>query len=146
VSYKDRVHELASVIELLPSAGVVYSSSRYAAELGKFIQLFKDGDGRINGWEVSRRAGTWVDGLWVETYVLRHYLAVRDADVDDQSSDMIFQNALDDVARAFIAADPSFGEITTGVVIGEIDERMFGNFLCHFVECLLDVTMSASAI
>jgi hypothetical protein len=147
-SYTDRVTEIADAVALLPGAGVVHNRSRAAARWDEFAQRFVDGDARINGWQVSRQAAKPdEDQKWVEVFSLVKLRAVNDG----EASDLAFQEAVDEAARAFAPQNPdgvrlSFGTVELGMVVHVLEERQFGPFLCHVAECTIEVAFYYSIL
>lgn len=138
MNYQDRVTEIANAVAAVSGSGVVHNRSRLAPAWGKYTDRFKDPGGKINGWEVTRKSGAPGDTRWDEVYRLRKFYGLQDA----ASSDLVFQENLDAVARRFRdVPDLSFGSVPIGLTLLDIDERMFGSVLVHFAECELPVSL-----
>jgi hypothetical protein len=138
MSYSDRAQALAGLIQSLPDAGVVHPRVRLVNEWSKYIRLFQAPDGRINGWEITRRAaGPWKE-LWSESWQIRRYFGIRDQD----ETGPLFQQSLDAAVKLFWEnSQLSFGTLLSELRIVEADERMFGDVLCHYAECELITLM-----
>lgn len=110
-----------------------------SARWADFLRLFQDEDKRVCGWEITRKAPVSPEPPdLVETYALRHYFGLQDA----AETDLTFQAHLDDVVRLFRdTPNLSFGVVEYGVRFTTIDERMFGDVLCHFAEGELSVRL-----
>lgn len=135
--YQQRVDEIAAMIAALPGAGRVHNRTRLTTRWADYLAVFQDVDGRINGWEVTRRTPTEPRPPRVlETFVLRHVYGLRDED----ATDLTFQEHLDAAVRLFRdQPDLSFGSVPVGLHVVENDIRQFGDVLCHFAECELEV-------
>lgn len=131
-TYTDRALVLAALLKGLPDEGVVHHRVRLVNEWSKYIRLFQAPDGRINGWEITRKsAGPWKE-LWSETWALRRYFGIRDED----ATGLLFQQSLDSAVKLFWGNPQlSFGTLLSELRIVEADERKFGDVLCHFAEC-----------
>jgi hypothetical protein len=135
--YKDRVNEVAAIVAAVDGSGLVHSYTRNTPDWGKFLRYFLASDGRISGWQITRRSAATATQRWEEVYHLVKVLAIH----DDGASDLIFQQNLDDVAREFVQGrDLSFGSVADGFRITGIEERMFGSVVCHVAECEITVS------
>jgi hypothetical protein len=142
------------ILSGVPGIGVLHDRERFANEWGKFLNLFKDADGRINGCMFSRESRRRVQTTMGETekahvFVVRRFLAVKDSD----ETGIIFDDHLEVLADAFDGDDnetlngtcrtinpdwgPMEGAIGLQIEISEL--RMVGTVLCHYAECKLCV-------
>lgn len=138
MEYQQRVDEIAALVAGVAGAGVVHNRTRLAGSWEDYLKKFKDAAiDRINGWEVTRKGPVEIrppDAI--ETYVLRKYHGIADADATDHT----FQAHLDAVIRLFRDThNLSFGSVPIGLRVITIDERSFGGVLVHFAECELGV-------
>lgn len=140
--YTTRVEEIAALVSAIDGSGIVHARNRNTVNWGKFILLYQDTAGRINGWQISRKAPAGTkDRRWEETYQLVKFYGIRDVD----ASDLTFQQNLDDVGRLFVdGLDLTFGSVAEGFRIPVIEERMFGDVLCHVAECEITVSFYTS--
>jgi hypothetical protein len=135
--YADRVHEVAAIVGAVEGSGLVHSYTRNTPQWEQFLRYFLAPDGRINGWQITRRSAATATQRWQEGYQLVKVFGMRDAD----ATDLTFQQNLDDVAREFVQGrDLTFGSVAEGFRITGIEERMFGGTLCHVAECEITVS------
>lgn len=140
--------DIKTRLEAVPNRGIVHGRSRLATDWAIYIARFKDpSDGRIRGWEICRiavpehRRGAIARH---HRFVLRGVLGFSDADATADS----FQELIEEVCNAFRdAADGASWQFINGdnpdqspAQVSVIDERMFGNVLCHYCEIHLSVT------
>lgn len=141
MDYRDRAQEIAGIVAAVADAGVVHTRERWAREWSAFLALFKDADGKIRGWEISRGPATPESAPdWIETWRLQHYLGLSDAD----ATELDFQEHLDAVVRAFrdpITSVLTWGAVPLGLKILVAEQRAFGGVLCHYALCELAVVM-----
>lgn len=148
-NYRAIVTDIASQLAAIPNVGVVHQYERQAADMARFIALFKDASGRICGWEITRRAvSEHQAGAFFRHHqmVLKGYLGLQDAN----GSSLIFQELIDAVCARFRTAEPPANS-TWQYMNGDepdkspaqaetINDRMFGAVLCHCAEISLSVT------
>lgn len=135
--YSDRVSEVAAIVSAVSGSGLVHNRTRNTPDWGKFLLCFRDPGGRINGWQITRRAGGTAALRWEETYHLVKVFGMRDQD----ATDLTFQQNVDDVAREFVQGrDLTFGSVAAGFRITGIEERMFGDVVCHVADCEITVS------
>jgi hypothetical protein len=147
-AYRDLLADIVPKLKAVPGTGIVHDYERQAADLGKFIALFKDpASGQIRGWEITRRAvpehrrgATFRH----HQFRLNGYLGLRDAD----ATSIELQELADAVCAAFRTAGPGptwvYGNgddpEASPCQVERIDDRMFGGVLCHCAEIALSVT------
>jgi len=137
MGYRERAEEIAAVLDGLGGSGVVHPRSRNTPNWAGFVQLFRDGD-VINGWQLTRRRGEPQSPRWGETYLLTKIRGVHDASL----SEFGLQDNLDEAVQAFRdGPELSFGHVADGLKINGVEERMFGDVLCHVAECELTVSL-----
>lgn len=151
MSEADIRERIAVILAAADSAAVVHQYQRFSSDLKTFIDLFRDGDNRIHGWVITRRAvakrelTSQIQRVYV--FSLRGYYGMKDSAATEQA----FQTMLDTIADAFDndytlggtceTTTPEWGPMSglAGLQIEDIDLRMFGGVLCHFAECRLGV-------
>ncbi len=138
------------ILRGVPDIGSVYDYERLAADWNVFISRFTDADGLINGWTISRVATPerWLtnrDYERVYEMVMRGYFGLEDA----SASEIVFQNRIEAICDEFRGNDtlngtcettcPEFGALAglSGIQVGIIEPRFFGNVLCHYGELRL---------
>jgi len=141
---------IKEVLTAVENIGTVHDYERHAADWGKFIELFRANDGKIRGWEITRRQVTGQQqtlGLGFResdsrhVYKIRGYMGLQDA----AASELAFNALIEAIRAAFAAAGRLGGNSNHHdfVQVGIIEPRMFGAVLCHFCEMTLTVTEPA---
>lgn len=137
---------IKDVLTAVENIGVVHDYERHAATWEKFIELFRASDGKIRGWEFTRRQRTGRQGTlgagFRETerrhvYKIHGYLGLQDL----LASEKTFQALIDAICAAF-ADTPRLGGAHNShefIQVNVIEPRMFGGVLCHFCEMSLTV-------
>ncbi|HEY0019049.1 MAG TPA: hypothetical protein VGC13_22295 [Longimicrobium sp.] len=147
--YRERAEEIAGVLRGLPGAGQVHARSRVTGrDWQAFVARFTDGK-RVAGWTVARSSGEQggddgADAYWLDRWTLVRICGVHDA----TESEFAFQESLDD-AVVWFRDNP--GGLSFGTVVGElklrvIEERLFGEAVCHVAECGLVVAMDINQL
>lgn len=134
--------ELFDTLSGVAGIGKVYDFERWCADWNTFLNLFKNDDGRILGWEISRKSGvgSYLNQVEEEidhVFEIHGYLPVNDAG----QSEKVFNALIEDVRAAFRTAMTLGGlnSYPQGFRVGTIDTRMFGNVLCHYCEITIPV-------
>jgi len=152
MSLADIREQIKVVLSGVPGVGVVHDRDRFAADWNRFLNLFKDADGRINGCMFSRERRQRVQQTMGETekahvFVVRRFMGLNDA----EETGIVFDDHLDDLADAFDddetlggtcrTINPDWGPMDDAIGLQiEISEiRMVGTVLCHYAECRLCV-------
>lgn len=147
--------QMAVILGAVEGIGVVHQYQRWAATWEKFLDLFKDPDGVINGWCITRTSTTehWITNIKYERvleFVIRGYYGVNDA----KASEISFQQIIEDICEAFRCNDtlngtcetiaPQFGPLNgmAGVQVRIVDARFFGGVLCHFCELAIGIQIT----
>lgn len=150
MSLADIREQIKVILQGVPGIGIVHDYERMSADANKFIGLYKDVDGRINSWTITRTATPerWFsnrDYERVYEMALRGYYGLQDA----AASEIVFQDRIEAICDEFRGNDtlngtcettcPEFGGMTglSGLQVGIIEPRMFGNVLCHYGELRL---------
>lgn len=150
----DAIREQIKTI-LTEAGGVarVHDYVRLATDWGKLLELFKTPEGNIKAVMFRRakldKRKTTIGGAAAERAHEFKFIAVMGLK-DDAVSGIIFDDWLDEIERAFDEHDDLNGTCLTtqsldwgpmagqvGMQIGLIEERMFGNVLCHYAEMRL---------
>ncbi|MCF6265233.1 MAG: hypothetical protein L3J57_01655 [Desulfuromusa sp.] len=129
--------------------GKVHGYARLILDWSKYIKAFQDVDGKIRGWEISRKTiREHQDGAFFRysLFILRGHLGVQDAVASDEE----WQVLIDDVCEAFRQPTPPANAIwwygngdnpkESPAQVVDNDPRVFGNVLCHYAEIHLTVT------
>ena len=154
MSYENIREQIAAVLGSVDGAGVVHQYTRWAADRKKFLSLFQDPDGKINGWMITRervpqRKVTQGEKERAHIFILRKIYGLT----DDEASELSFQQHLEAVQNAFNLHEtlngscesivPDWGPLagSAGLQIeGAGEVRMFGGVLCHYAECRLQAS------
>lgn len=141
--------QVATVLATVDGMGVIHAYQRWAADFQKFLTFFKAA-GKINGCVITRTAlareqRTAGEKELAHVMTIRFYYGLR----DDDASEHVLQQLLDDAGAAFDAKEtlndtcdtihPDWGPMdgAAGLVVDVIEPRMFGNVLCNFAEARL---------
>lgn len=150
VRYTELAADIKSHLNTVPDSGVVHTYERQSADVKKFLSLFQDpATNKILGWEISRRAVLEHErGAYFRHHqmVLTGYMGLQDA----EASSATFQDLVDSVCDKFRAAEPITGAIwhyrdgdnpdNSPVQVEQINDRMFGNVLCHCALIAISIT------
>lgn len=140
--------DIKNRLTAVPNCGKVHGYSRLALNPAKYLEHFLDRpSGRIKGWEITRAgASEHIAGAVFRhhRFVLRGFLGFQ----DESASDEIFQQLIEEVCAAFRTAAPGAAWLFRDgdndeagpAQVQLIEERMFGQVLCHYCEIQLSVT------
>jgi hypothetical protein len=135
-------------VEGVEGVGMVHGRSRLATNWKKYIErFFYEATGRIQGAEITRtgfsehRATAFFRH---HKFVIRVFLGFQ----DEAATEEIFQPLIDEICEVFRTAAPGAAWIygdgdnpeASPAQAAVIDERMFGDVLCHYAEIQLSVT------
>ena len=131
------LEQIQVILGAVSGVGVVHDYERWADTWEKFLEHFKTGDGKINGWTISRFKLDEIcesssHDLTVHHYRIRGHYGLNDA----EASERTFQGIVDAVVAAFRANyrlnDTAHN--TTPLAATVIENRTFGGVLCHYCE------------
>ncbi len=131
--------QIYTILSGVTNIGKVYDYERWIIDWGTFINLFKDSEGKILGWDIGRKAPITEDETSIKkhTYSIKGYMGLKDADGTEKD----FNELIESVASAFRS-----NKMLNGSALGHdfiqveiLDVRMFGGVLCHFAELTLTV-------
>lgn len=146
MTYRARAEEIAAVIRAVDGSGVVHPRVRTPSkgwrEFAERFVVEQAGVRRVCGWQVSRRSGKADQEKWEDAWSLVHIAALNDA----EESEFPFQQNLEAVAAALRDADLTHGTAPEMMSIDLVEDRMFGDVLCHVAECTLRTGMYAHLI
>jgi hypothetical protein len=155
MSLADIREQIKVILQGVSGIGVVHDYERFSNDWNKFLSLFQDPDGRINGCMFYRekrpmRQQTMGENEKAHVFVFRRFMGVRDG----EATGIIFDEHLESLMDAFDdnedlngtcrTINPDWGPLSEGVGMQlDISEiRIFGNVLCHYAElrmCALEV-------
>lgn len=144
-------NNIEATLNGVPNIGKVYNYLRWSSDWSKFLDAFKDTEGRIRGCMFTRQSvGTRRDtigeneGMHVFRFVF--LMGLKDAD----ATGIVFDDLLESIVAAFkadltlggacLTTHPDWGPLA-GLVALQIDliePRMFGGVLCHYAEGRLE--------
>lgn len=144
--------QIKTIISAVPGIGIVHDYERMSIDWNKFLSLYQDIDGRINGCifaKEKRLKGFSPGGIPELNYVFKfvRIMGLQDAAATGKT----FDDHLEDMGDAFdnyetlsgtcLTVNPDWGPLNNcrGLQIEIIEPRMFGNVLCHYAECRLGV-------
>lgn len=129
---------MVTLLQGVPSIGIVHSYERYADKQADFRALYTSG-GTLLGWFVSRTgwryARTASGRLLVTTrWQITGFLGLEDA----TASELVMQGLVETICAAW-SADPTMGGIirglpiegSAGIEVAAIEPVMFASVLCH---------------
>lgn len=137
--------QIRTILTGVSGIGVVHDYERWAAEWPAYLELFsiEDETGtRINGWDITRRKTPAVTASVTHdsrshTFLIRGMYGLEDS----QASELVFQQLIEDICAAFRAKYQleSTAENTEPVQVDLVENRVFGNMLCHYCELTFTV-------
>ncbi len=158
MSLADIREQIKVILSGVSGIGVVHDYERRTNDWGKFLDLYRvEGTGKINGWTISRKATPkrlFAKGGSVATRT--HHIRIRGIYglKDDDASELIFQDLIEAIVPAFAAHDSlnstcftcsptdNASEGVDGIQVDLVENRIFGNVLCHYAELSLFVQES----
>lgn len=141
MSLTDIRDQIKTILATVDGVGVIHDYERWAADWGKFLELYKNTDGKINGWTITRTKTD--EDCNTASHVTRiHHCTIRGVYglKDEDASELIFQALIESICAAF-RAKYRLNDIaanTEPVQVEVVENRMFGTVLCHY--CELTVT------
>lgn len=149
IRYSAIAADIKAKLESIPGTGIIHSYERQVVDMAKFIALFKDATGKICGWEITRKAvPEHFRGVVNRNHqmIIQGYMGLQ----DQAASAVTFQDMCDDICDLFRAADAPDGATyqyrnseepdKTPPQIELINDRMFGNVLCHHAVISISIT------
>ena len=140
MSLTDIREQIAAILGAVDGVEIVHQYQRWAPTWEKFLGLFQDSDGRINGWCITRVKtpephSTTSHDARTYHFKIRGYYGLKDS----EATELTFQDTIENICNEFrdkyqlnnTASDNSPIQVDT------VDQRMFGNVLCHFCELSL---------
>ena len=129
----------AIIIRKVPGIGAVYEYLRWANAQDKFLSLFKDADGKINGCMITR-----VQTLEEESGHSGQDIRAHELKIvciyglkDDDESEIYFQDAIvEGICTALREKRTLNGTVRycSPPSVEIVEPRRFGSVLCHYAE------------
>jgi len=69
--------QIKTILEGVSGIGIVHEYERWAADWKGFLDLFKDANGWINGWSITRRAIPARGGIERRLYYENFYMDIQ---------------------------------------------------------------------
>lgn len=144
--------QIKVILAGVPGIGIIHDYHRLALDYGKILELFRDSTGRINACMFARekmvkRLVTGGEGPQERGHIFLFVCVMGLSDA--QATGLIFDALLTAIEEEFEKYDTLHGSCMTttpgwgplsgqpGMQIDLIEERMFGNVLCHYAELRL---------
>lgn len=138
--------QLAAMLGAVEGMGIVHEYERFAKEWSRFLDFFKAPDGSINGWMISRQATpARRDNIPTierrHKFILRGFYGLNDA----AASELTFQDLVDRVQAAFDNDNTLGGTVLDSgpAQVEIVENRVFGNLLCHCAEISIEAVERA---
>lgn len=137
--------QIKAILSGVSGVGVVHDYDRWAAHWAAFLGLFtveEDGQKTVNGWVITRRK-TAANTASTTHDARRHDFLIRGIYglKDDDASEIVFQQLIEDICAAFKAKYKlnDTADNTEPVQVAIVENRIFGNVLCHYCELTIAV-------
>lgn len=135
--------QIKTILSATAGVGVVHDYERWAADWATYLDLFSaEGETgkRINGWEITRKKTLAVTASVTHdsrshTFLIRGMYGLKDS----EASELVFQQIIEDICAAFRSNYKlnSTAENTEPIQVDLVENRIFGNVLCHYCELTL---------
>lgn len=149
VRYSDLAEDIKTKLTAVAGTGIIHTYERQTASPAKFIELFTS-SGKVCGWEITRSGVTEHKrgaNFRHHRFQLKGYLGLQDAG----ATAVTFQDLVDAICDKLRHADPEAAGASWYYKNGDddtaaaaqvliINDRMFGNVLCHCAEISLSIT------
>lgn len=144
--------QIKVILSGVEGIGKVHDHFRFSNMDAKFLELFKDSDGKINGcmFSLEKTARRYGMGRRVEkarVFVIRRFMGFQDGSDSEISFDIVNEAIADafgtDDAETLNGScdniDPDFGPMSdvSGLQMEISEPRRFSNVLCHYAEMRL---------
>ena len=150
MALSDIREQIKAILSGVDGIGIVHDYVRWSSDWKKFLDLYKDADGKINGWHITRTATpekwlTNIEYIRVYEWLIRGIYGLKDED----ATEILFQNIIEDICTAFRNKDtlndtcetvaPEFGSLSgrAGIQVEVVEPRRFGGVLCHYCKLRL---------
>jgi hypothetical protein len=150
MSYPLIREQTAAILGAVDGMGIVHQYQRMAATWEEFLKCFKHSDGKINGCVITRtsrvsRQITLGQKEVAHVMVLRFYMGLNDTEETETAFQALIDAAVDmfddyeTLNDTCLTTHPDWGPMSgaVGLQADIVDNRVFGNVLCHFAECRL---------
>lgn len=139
MSVKAIREQIAAIVAGISGVGVVHEYERWTATWKDFIDLFQDDGGKINGWMI-RRIRTVEEDWGGSGQYLRHH-SFRLTGIyglqDAIASEITFQDDIVEPVCSALREERQLNDTADNSQppqVKTIEERLFGNVLCHYCE------------
>jgi len=157
MSLADIREQITEILSSVNGVDVVHQYQRWSSDWKKFLDLFRDANGTINGWIITRNATpekwlTNVKYLRVYEFTINGIYGLK----DDIETELAFQALIEDICDAFRGNDtlndtcetiaPELGSLAghAGIQVAAVENRMFGGVLCHFCDLKLGAQVTGT--
>jgi hypothetical protein len=142
MSLKDIREQVAAIVGAVDTVGPVHEYMRWSATWQKFLDFFKDADGKINGAMITRTGTKEIDyggsGQDLRTHNIKISLIYGLNDTD--GSELYFQDYIVEAVCTALRGNKRLNgtaENCTPPTVDVCETRMFGSVLCHYAEISL---------
>ena len=142
MALSDIREQIKAILSGVDGIGIVHDYVRWSSDWKKFLDLYKDADGKINGWHITRTATpSKRDNLptiqRTHTFIFRGIYGLQ----DDVASEIAFQAVVEKIQDAFDSEYNLGGHaLNSGPAqVNIVEPRMFGPVLCHYAKLTLEV-------
>jgi hypothetical protein len=142
MSLKDIREQVAAIVASVPSVGPVYSHFCWASTWQKFLDFFKDDDGKINGAMITRTRTPEIDyggsGQDLRTHNMK--VALLFGLNNAHGSEIYFQDEIVEAVCTALRGNKRLNGTATNCTppaVEVCETRMFGSVLCHWAEISL---------
>jgi hypothetical protein len=138
------LEKITLLLQGVSGIGEVHDYERWSNDWSQFLSLFKDAEGKINGWMISRKSTEAEFDTTTLTVMRRHLFLIRGVYGlrDSDASETTFQALVEGIQNALDGASVTL----TGVALNHgaanvrtIEARVFGTVLCHYTEIAYEV-------
>jgi len=141
MALKDIREQIKAILAGVSGIGVVHEYERWAVHWDKFLDLYRDGNGRIHAWTITRVA-TPSKRDTMPTLQRMHKFRIRGiyALDDDGGSELVFQDLVEDIQDAFDDEYDLGGHVLNSgpVQVKIVETYRVGGVLCHVAELELE--------
>lgn len=147
MSLADIREQIKIILQGVPGIGVVHDYERWSTDWNKFLEHYKDANGKINGCTFARekrlkKQMTIGERERAHVFVISRIMGLKDS----ASTGIVFDDHLEALGDAFddyetlnntcLTINPDWGPMdgAVGLQIEIIEPRMYGQVLCHYAE------------
>lgn len=141
--------DLYNAVNGVSNAGVVYNRYRYQNNWADFLTLFKTtiaGTDQIRGWMLEYKGFQGNDNtqmhygqLQTHGWTVHGFLGLSDANSTEITFSALVESVIDAIkASTALRNQNTYFDVTPAT--GEIEIRLFGDVLCHYIQVRVTIT------